>query len=130
MGRRATSRVVPLFGGGAVEWTSANGISVTGAFMQSYSTKTPNAIPTELERRHADVSVAIAAPVVGALSVYGSAGRSLTASNPAAPAWRRAEVCRPLPRLVFIPERQRSVERIVDAARVGDTLGVPAVDDE
>jgi len=67
-----------VFGGGAIEWTSAGGVSLTGALMQSYSVKTPKAIPTELERRHADVSVAIAAPVVGALSVYGSAGRSLT----------------------------------------------------
>jgi hypothetical protein len=67
-----------LFGGGAVEWTSGNGISVTGAIMQSYSTKTTTVNGTVQERSHADVSMGLAAPVAGALSVYGSVGRSLT----------------------------------------------------
>lgn len=67
-----------MFGGGALEWTSARGVSVTGAVMQSYSMKTPAASVTDLERRHADASVAVATPVVGSMSVYGSVGRSLT----------------------------------------------------
>jgi len=65
-----------LFGGGAVEWTSANGVSVTGAVMQSYSTKTIST--TGQERSHADVSMGLSAPVTGAMSAYGSVGRSLT----------------------------------------------------
>lgn len=64
-----------LFGGGAMEWTSAGGISVTGAFMQSYSTKIST---IGQERSHADVSMGLSAPVAGAMSMYGSIGRSLT----------------------------------------------------
>ena len=67
-----------VFGGGALEWTSATGVSLTGAIMQSYSVKTPDGIPADLARSHADVSVGVAAPVAGSVSDYGSAGRSLT----------------------------------------------------
>jgi len=67
-----------VFGGAALEWTSTSGMSLTGTVMQSYSVKTPTVTATDLVRRHADVSLAVAAPVVGSMSVYGSAGRSLT----------------------------------------------------
>ena len=67
-----------VFGGGALEWTSARGVSLTGAVMQSYSVKAPTVMATDLERRHADVSLGVATPVVRSVSVYGSVGRSLT----------------------------------------------------
>ena len=66
-----------VFGGGALEWTSASGVSVTGAVIQSYSMKTPTA-PEAIERSHGDVSVGLAAPMTGSISAYGSIGRSLT----------------------------------------------------
>jgi hypothetical protein len=67
-----------MFGGGAVEWTGASGVSLTGAIMQSYSTRLPTVTTTAMERSHADVTFGIAAPVARAASVYGSVGRSLT----------------------------------------------------
>jgi len=67
-----------MFGGGAVEWTGSNGVSLTGAIMQSYSIKSPTLTTTAAERSHADFSVGVAAPIARAMSVYGSVGRSLT----------------------------------------------------
>src|SRR3954465_889816 len=67
-----------MFGGGAVEWTGASGVSVTGAIMQSYSMKSSTVTTSAAERSHADFSFGVAAPVARAMSVYGSVGRSLT----------------------------------------------------
>ena len=66
------------FGGGAMEWSSSNGLSVTGAIMQSWSVKTTNMTTPDGERSHADVSVGLAAPIAHSVSAYGSVGRSLT----------------------------------------------------
>jgi hypothetical protein len=68
-----------VFGGGAVEWTSPHGISITGSFTQSHSVKTPASIAaTSLVLDHADVSLGVALPVAHAATVYGNVGRSLT----------------------------------------------------
>jgi len=66
-----------VFGGGALEWTSASGVSVTGAIIQSYSMKPPTP-PEAIEGSHGDVSVGLAAPMTHSISAYGSIGRSLT----------------------------------------------------
>ena len=67
-----------VFGGGAVEWTAANGISLTGSLVQSYSVKAPDPSLGTIGRSHADVSAGAAAPLGRMASVYGSVGRSVT----------------------------------------------------
>lgn len=65
-----------VFGGTALEWTSAGGLSLTGSLMQSYSVKTPT--DTASERRRIDLTVGAAMPMGQRVSVFGNAGRSLT----------------------------------------------------
>jgi hypothetical protein len=68
-----------MFGGTALEWTSAGGMSVTGSLLQSYSLKLPT--DTASERQRTDVSVGAALPVGQRVSVFGNVGRSLTSVN-------------------------------------------------
>jgi hypothetical protein len=64
------------FGGAALEWNTASGVSLTGSVMQSYSVKMPTDLASA--RQRTDVSVGAAVPLGQQVSLFGNAGRSLT----------------------------------------------------
>jgi hypothetical protein len=70
-----------VFSGGAIEWTSRRGLTVTGAVTQSYSL-TGDALLDSLAvgRQRIDANGGLAYPLGRAAAAYGSIGRSLVAS--------------------------------------------------
>jgi hypothetical protein len=68
-----------FFSGGALEWTSAGGMVLTGSLTQSYSLKEdPTLDALAISRRRADVSVGIAHAVGSMAAAFVNVGRSLT----------------------------------------------------
>ncbi len=65
-----------VFGGTALEWTSAGGLTLTGSLLQSYSVTAPTDLTSE--RQRTDVSVGAAVAVAQRVSAFGNVGRSLT----------------------------------------------------
>ena len=67
------------FSGGAVEWSSARGLVLTGSVTQAYSVKADVALDQAgVSRQRADVSASLGYPLAQRVSLSMSIGRSLT----------------------------------------------------
>lgn len=68
-----------FFSGGALEWTTASGMVLTGSLTQSYSLKEDATLDAlAIGRQRADVSFGMAYPVASIAAAYVNVGRSLT----------------------------------------------------
>jgi len=68
-----------FFSGGALEWTMASGMVLTGSLTQSYSLKEDATLDAlAIGRQRADVSFGMAYPVASIAAAYVNVGRSLT----------------------------------------------------
>jgi hypothetical protein len=68
-----------FFSGGAVEWTSPNGVTLTGGLIQSYSTMEDAVLDTlAIGRQRVDVHGTVARAIGNTVGVSISVGRSLT----------------------------------------------------
>jgi hypothetical protein len=68
-----------VFSGGAVEWSSARGVVLTGSLTQSYSIKGDLALDQAgISRRHADMAASLGYPLAQRVTLSMSLGRTLT----------------------------------------------------
>jgi hypothetical protein len=68
-----------FFSGGAVEWTSASGVTLTGGLTQSYSMKEDLSLDTlSIGRQRIDVFAGVARAIGDTMGVSMNLGRSLT----------------------------------------------------
>jgi hypothetical protein len=71
-----------VFGSGAVEWTSSQGYTVTGALTHGYSLKAdPLSDALGLNRQRADASASVSRAVTRTIAAYGGVGRTLTRAD-------------------------------------------------